>query len=272
MLLYPHINPIALNLGPVKIHWYGIMYLVGFSLAFLLGIYRAKKSDAWNTDLVSDLIVYCALGVVIGGRLGFFLFYNLDGLLRDPLSLFKIWQGGMAFHGGAIGVFLALWLFARKTKKKISEVADFLVPLVPLGLGMGRLGNFINGELWGRVTNVPWAMVFPHVGPEGRHPSQIYEFLLEGVLLFTILWLYTKKPRAPWAPSGMFLLGYGVLRFLVEFVREMDPVSDPVAFGWLTMGQVLSIPMIIIGAWLIFRPQKRNLTGVSDNHTGMENE
>jgi len=259
MLIYPHIDPIALTVGPLRVHWYGIMYLIGFGTAFLLGMIRAKKSEAWNSDLVTDLIMYCALGVVIGGRLGFFLFYNLDGLIRDPISLFKVWQGGMAFHGGVLGVLIAVLLFARKTNKRLSEVSDFLVPLVPLGLGAGRLGNFINGELWGRVTNVPWGMVFPHVGSLPRHPSQIYEFLLEGVLLFLILWFYTSKPRSLWAPTGLFLFGYGVIRFFVEFVRAMDPATDPVAFGWLTMGQLLSLPMVIIGLALIFMPRRSSI-------------
>lgn len=258
MLIYPNIDPIAISLGPLKIRWYGLMYLLGIVLAFLLGMYRAKKDENWNYELVSDVIVYCALGVIIGGRLGYFLFWDWNALIKDPLSVFKLWQGGMAFHGGVLGVAIAMWLFCKKTGKTFAEVSDFIVPLIPLGLGAGRLGNFINGELWGRVTNVPWAMVFRHVDMQPRHPSQIYEFLLEGVLLFTILWVYTMKPRPRLAPSGLFLLGYGVFRFVVEFFRAMDPVTDPVAFGWLTMGQLLCLPMIIVGVIMIVYAYKKN--------------
>jgi len=258
MLIYPKIDPIALSLGPVHIRWYGLMYLTGIAVAFFLGLYRAKRSDDWNVEMVGDLIVYAALGLVIGGRIGFFLFYNWQGFIQDPLSLFKVWQGGMAFHGGGLGVLVSLWWFCRKTGKQFFEVADFLVPLIPLGLGAGRLGNFINGELWGRVTDLPWGMVFKHVDMLPRHPSQIYEFLLEGVLLFTVLWIYSSKPRPRMAVSGLFLAGYGVLRFLVEFVRAMDPISDPVAFGWLTMGQLLSVPMVIVGVVMMIVAYKKS--------------
>lgn len=257
MLTYPSIDPVALSLGPVHIRWYGIMYLTGFALAFLLGLYRANRLDDWDMEMVSDLIVYAALGVVIGGRLGFFLFYNWQGLMDDPLSLFKVWQGGMAFHGGVLGVLVSVWWFCRKTGKKIFEVADFLVPLVPLGLGAGRLGNFINGELWGRVTDVSWGMVFAHVDMSPRHPSQLYEFFLEGVVLFTVLWVYSSKPRPRMAVTGLFLAGYGVLRFLVEFVREMDPSTDPVAWDWLTMGQLLSVPMVLVGVLMMVVAYRR---------------
>lgn len=251
MLVYPKIDPIALSLGPVQIRWYGLMYLTGFAFAFFLGWYRSSQREGWDLEMVSDLIVYAALGVVIGGRVGFFLFYNWQGFIQDPLSLFKVWQGGMAFHGGVLGVLVSVWLFCRKTGKHLFDVSDFLVPLIPLGLGAGRMGNFINGELWGRVTDVPWAMVFGHVDKLPRHPSQIYEFLSEGVLLFSVLWIFSNKPRPRMSVTGLFLAGYGVIRFFVEFVREMDPSTDPVAFGWLTMGQVLSLPMIFGGAVMI---------------------
>lgn len=253
MLYYPNINPVALQLGPVKIHWYGLMYLLGFALAWLLALYRAKKTNSgWDKDQVADFIFYSALGVILGGRIGYMLFYDFSGLIADPLSLFKIWQGGMSFHGGLVGVMLAIWLFARRYKKTWCEVADFAAPLVPLGLAAGRLGNFINGELWGRVTTMPWGMVFPDGGPLPRHPSQIYEFLLEGILLFVILWCFSAKKRPPFAVGALFLLLYGLFRFTIEFFRQPDPQLGFVAFGWLSQGQLLSIPMMLIGAIALF--------------------
>lgn len=253
MLFYPNINPVALKLGPIKIHWYGLMYLLGFGLAWLLALYRAKKpSSGWTKDQVADFIFYSALGVILGGRIGYMLFYDFSGLISNPLSLFKIWQGGMSFHGGLIGVVIAIWLFARRYKKTWCEVADFAAPLVPLGLAAGRIGNFINGELWGRVTTVPWGMVFPGAGPLPRHPSQIYEFLLEGVLLFVILWWFSAKKRPPFAVGALFLLLYGLFRFTIEFFRQPDPQLGFVAFGWLSQGQLLSIPMMLIGAIALF--------------------
>lgn len=260
MLKYPYFNPIAFKIGPIKVHWYGIMYLIGFSVAWLLGIYRAKKpKSGWTTEQIGDLIFYCAIGVILGGRLGYMLFYDFSNFIHHPWIVFRIWDGGMSFHGGLIGVGIALWLFARKTKKHFFDIADFTAPLVPIGLGAGRLGNFINGGLWGRVTYVPWAMVFPDAGPLPRHPSQIYEFLLEGVLLFIILWFYSMKPKPRMAVTGMFLLCYGCFRFFVEFFRQPDPQLGFVAFGWMTMGQVLSIPMIIFGALFLFYAYKRKV-------------
>lgn len=253
MIQYPNINPIALQLGPVKVHWYGLMYLLGFMVAWSLGIYRARRSNGvWTTDQVGDMILYGALGVILGGRIGYMLFYDLAALIHNPLSLFQVWDGGMSFHGGMLGVFIALLLFAKRYHKHIFDVTDFGAPLVPLGLMAGRIGNFINGELWGKVSNVPWAMVFPTGGPLPRHPSQLYEAFLEGLVLFCILWIFSIKPRPRFAVTALFLLCYGVFRFLVEFVRVPDPQYGYLAFGWLTMGQILSAPMIVGGGLLFW--------------------
>ncbi len=258
MLVYPDIHPIAFQIGPIKVHWYGIMYLVGFAGAWLLALYRSRKPNSgWNADQVSDLIFYSALGVILGGRIGYMLFYDLPNFLHNPLIIFRIWDGGMSFHGGLIGVMIAMFLFCRKTKKRFFTVADFTVPLVPIGLAAGRLGNFINGELWGRVTTMPWGMVYPNAGPLPRHPSEIYEFLLEGVALFIILWVYSRKPRPTMAVTALFLLGYGCFRFFAEFFRQPDPQLGFIAFGWVTMGQLLSAPMIVIGLWMLIRAYRR---------------
>lgn len=265
MLHYPSIDPVALQIGPVKIFWYGITYLVGFAIAWLLGQYRAAKQDDWTGEQVTDMMFYMVLGVVVGGRLGYFLFYNPGMFLQAPLEVLRTWHGGMSFHGGLLGVLLGVLFFMRKSKKTFSQVADFLVPLVPVGLGMGRLGNFINGELWGKVTDVPWAMVFPQAGNLPRHPSQLYEFLLEGVVLFTLLWIFSARKRPPLAVTGLFLLGYGVFRFLIELVREPDVEIGVLAFGWFTMGQLLCVPMIIIGGlllWNAYFSKVFNRTGV----------
>ncbi len=253
MITYPHINPILVQIGPVAIHWYGIMYLIGFASAWLLAAYRARRpGSGWTTDQVSDLIFYCALGVLVGGRVGYMLFYALPGLIEHPLSLFKLWDGGMSFHGGLIGVMVSATLFARKTQKSIFAVGDFLVPLVPVGLAAGRIGNFINGELWGRVTTMPWGMVFPAAGPEPRHPSMLYEFALEGVVMFTIIWLYSSKPRPTMSVCGLFFLLYGLFRIVIEFFRQPDPQLGFIAFNWLTMGQLLSVPMVIFGGLMMY--------------------
>ena len=258
MLKYPQFDAVAFHVGPVKVHWYGIMYLIAFLTAWYLAWWRSKKSyTALEPNEVSDLILYAALGVLIGGRTGYMLFYNLPNFLHDPLIIFRVWDGGMSFHGGLLGVLGAMWLYARKIHKSLWDITDFIVPMVPIGLGLGRLGNFINGELWGRITNVPWAMVFPTGGLLPRHPSQLYEFALEGVALFIILWFFSAKSRPRFAVSALFLLGYGGLRFFCEFFRQPDPQLGYLAFGWLTMGQVLSTPMILIGAfslwWIYYR-------------------
>jgi phosphatidylglycerol:prolipoprotein diacylglycerol transferase len=258
MLQYPQIDPIAFSIGPLKVHWYGLMYLVGFIGAWLLASWRAKQPGSqWTVDQVSDLIFYSALGVILGGRIGYMLFYDLPSFIHQPWILFKVWDGGMSFHGGLLGVCLAVWLFARRYKRSWMDVMDFLVPLVPLGLAAGRLGNFINGELWGRVSTASWAMIFPTGGPLSRHPSQLYEFLLEGVTLFIILWWYSAKPRPRFAVSSMFLLWYGAFRFFIEFFRQPDPQLGYLAFGWLTMGQILSFPMILIGLGLLWCTYRR---------------
>lgn len=246
---YPNIDPVAISLGPLQVHWYGLTYLFGFLAAWWLGTLRARRPDShWTPQQVSDLVFYGALGVIVGGRLGYTLFYNFSGFLADPLSLVRIWQGGMSFHGGMIGVLVTFWIFARRTGKRYFEVADFIVPMVPLGLAAGRIGNFINGELWGRASDLPWAMVFPADPLQiARHPSQLYQSLLEGLLLFTVLWLYSSKPRPMAAVTGLFGAGYGVCRIIAEFFREPDAHIGFIAFDWLTMGQLLSLPMVIAG-------------------------
>ncbi|MGB0732351.1 MAG: prolipoprotein diacylglyceryl transferase [Pontibacterium sp.] len=247
------IDPVLLAVGPLKVHWYGMMYLVGFAAAWWLGCYRARKPNSgWTEDQVGDLIFWGALGVVLGGRMGYVVFYNFDRFISEPLWLFAVWEGGMAFHGGLIGVVVALYLWGKKHNKSLIVMGDFVAPLVPIGLGAGRIGNFVGGELWGRVTDVPWAVIFPHAGDGlARHPSQLYQFALEGVVLFTVLWLYSRKQRPPLAVSGLFLLLYGISRSLVELVREPDAHLGFVAFEWLTMGQLLSLPMIILGGMMM---------------------
>lgn len=252
MLNYPAINPIIFQLGPLQVHWYGLMYLFGFASAWALALLRApKQRPPWNSTQISDLIFYSAIGVLVGGRVGYMFFYNFSSLMANPFSLFKVWEGGMSFHGGLIGVVLSMFYFAYKKHKTFFEVSDFVSPLVPLGIAAGRLGNFINGELWGRVTSVSWAMVFPEAGSLPRHPSQLYEFLLEGILLFIIVWVYSAKPRPRMAVSGLFALGYGLMRFVVEFFREPDLQLGFVGWGYFTMGQLLSFPLIMVGLVLL---------------------
>ncbi len=260
MIIYPNIDPIALELGPLKIHWYGLMYLVGFALAWWLSLKRAHQPHSMITvEQISDLIFYCALGVVLGGRLGYVIFYDLPSYFSTPTAIFKVWQGGMSFHGGLLGVMIAMWLYGRKINRRFFEVADFVAPHVPLGLAAGRIGNFINGELWGRATDLPWAMIFPNPTSGGipRHPSQLYQAALEGFALFVILWLFSTRPRPTMAVSALFLIGYGTFRFIVEFVREPDAHLQFLAFNWLTMGQLLSLPMIIIGALMFWWAYRR---------------
>jgi phosphatidylglycerol---prolipoprotein diacylglyceryl transferase len=257
MLTYPTMNPVLAHLGPISIHWYGVMYLLAFGMAWLFGQWRAKKSQGrWAKAHLDELIFYCIVGVIVGGRLGYMIFYAFSTLLANPLSVIEIWQGGMSFHGGLLGVIASMWLFARRYNKSFFDVSDFTSPLVPLGIAAGRLGNFINGELWGRVTSLPWGMVYPHVDNLPRHPSQLYELLFEGLILFWIIWVFSSKPRPQMAVSGLFALGYGVFRFLLEFYRVPDVQYGYLLFH-LTMGQILSLPLIVIGAGLLLLAHKR---------------
>lgn len=253
MISYPQINPIALQLGALKIHWYGLSYIASFAVAWLLTKYRLKKfSYGWSNEAITDFIFYCAMGAVTGGRLGYVLFYGLNFLVLDPWFIFKIWQGGMSFHGGLLGTIAALYLFTKKINGiNCIAILDFAAPLAPLGLAIGRIGNFINGEAFGRATTIPWGMIFPGAGPSPRHPSQLYEALVEGLLLFIILWHYAKKPRPLGTISGLFLVCYGIGRFLCEFFREPDSHIGFILFHHLTMGQLLSIPMALTGLGIL---------------------
>ena len=253
MLIHPAIDPIAFSIGPLHVRWYGLMYLIGFASGYWLLSRRARQPNSgWTEEQVSDLIFYGALGVVIGGRIGYMFFYGWDNIVRDPASILRVWEGGMSFHGGLLGVMFAVWLFGRKTGKTLFEILDFGAPIVPIGLGAGRIGNFINGELVGRTTDVPWGMVFPAVDNMPRHPSQLYEFFFEGIVMFSVLWLVSRKPQPRYAISGLFALMYGVFRFGVEFTRQPDAHLNFVAFQWMTMGQLLSVPLIVVGIYLLF--------------------
>ncbi len=256
MLTYPDIDPVLLQIGGLKIHWYGVMYLLGFSSAWWLGIIQTKRQWAAfkTTEQVSDLIFYSAIGVVLGGRLGYVLFYNLPVYIAHPLDIFKIWQGGMSFHGGLIGVLIAMYLYGKHQGRTFFQTTDFIAPLVPLGLFFGRIGNFINGELWGAPTDWITGMIIPYLKDNvPHHPSQLYEAFLEGLVLFVILWIFASKPRPTMAISGLFLVGYGFFRFLVEFVRLPDAHIGYLMGGWLTMGHILTLPMLIAGSWMLWQ-------------------
>ena len=270
---YVDIDPIAFSVGPLQVHWYGIMYLCAFGIAWWLGQRRRAAGRLPVTaEQFSDLAFYLMLGVILGGRIGYMLFYDTVRLVSNPLSLVRVWEGGMSFHGGLLGVLLAGWIWTRRHGIHFYDAIDFVAPLVPIGLGLGRLGNFIGGELWGRHTDGPWGMIFPRslealgkapdelrsmclageLSSQALHPSQLYEFALEGVVMFALLWWYSRKPRPRYAVSGLFALLYGCFRFAVEFVREPDAKLGYLAFGWLTMGQVLSLPLVAIGLFLLW--------------------
>ena len=275
MIILHQINPIAFGLGPLQVHWYGIMYLLGFGIAWWLGLRRvnAGRLPGVNEQAFGDLLFYGMLGVVLGGRIGYVLFYGFSDLLDDPLMLLRIWEGGMSFHGGLLGVAAAGYWWSRKQGLHFFDVADFVVPLVPAGLGLGRLGNYIGGELWGKVTDGGWGVLFPRapefagwtseqlqtqfdsgaLDPFARHPSQLYQAVLEGLVTFCIVWWFSRKPRPRYAVSGLFLVLYGSFRFLVEFVRVPDVQLGYLAFGWLTMGQLLSLPLIALGLFWLWR-------------------
>jgi len=278
------IDPIALSLGPVQVHWYGLMYLLGFGSAYWLGLRRAREGRlGLDAEQFSDLMFYAMLGVILGGRLGYMLVYGWREWIDDPLALLRVWQGGMSFHGGLVGVMLAVWLWARRRRIALWDALDFVSPLVPPGLAFGRLGNYIGGELWGRHTDLPWGVVFPRapelegIGREAllamhkagelnafaRHPSQLYEALLEGVLLFALVYGASRRPRPRYLVSGLFALGYGLSRFAIEFVREPDAQLGYLAFGWLTMGQVLSLPLVALGITLLWLSRRQPAPAVA---------
>jgi phosphatidylglycerol:prolipoprotein diacylglycerol transferase len=267
MLQYPGFNPIAFEVGPVsvfghelgplKVHWYGIMYLIGFAIAWFLARARAKQpGSTWKPNDVDDLVFYAMLGVILGGRIGYVLFYGLSFWAKDPWYPLKIAEGGMSFHGGMIGVIIALFIYALRHRRAAGDVLDFTVPLPGLGLFFGRIGNFINGELWGKTTTVPWGF---NVNGEVRHASQLYEAFFEGLVLFAIVWWFTSKPRPRWAPGGLFVLIYGTVRFCIEFVRVPDAQLSYLAGGWFTMGQALSVPMILLGIGLLVYAYRRGV-------------
>jgi len=261
MLVHPQFDPVAFAIGPVAVRWYGLMYLLAFTAFFLLGRARILAAAPsvparFSVRDLEDLLFWGAVGTVVGGRLGYALFYKPAHYLANPLEILMVWQGGMAFHGGLAGVLIAIAIFARRRGWTFLEIGDFIAPLVPIGLAAGRLGNFINGELWGRASSLPWAMVFPQAGDGvARHPSQLYQFAGEGLLLFAVLWIASARPRAAGWVSGLFLLGYAVLRFLAEFAREPDAFLGFPIPGF-TMGQLLCIPMAAAGVELMLRARR----------------
>lgn len=260
MLVHPQFDPVAIAIGPIQIHWYGLTYLVAFGLFLWLAKLRVRmpqfRQTGWSQRDVEDLLFFGVMGVILGGRLGYALFYKSGYYLSHPLEILMVWKGGMSFHGGLLGVIVAMAVFARMRDRPFLNVTDLVAPCVPTGLAAGRIGNFINGELWGRAADpsLPWAMVFPQSGTNiPRHPSQLYQFLLEGMLLFVLLWWYARKPRSLGRVSGAFLAGYGFFRFIAEYFREPDSFLGFLALG-LTMGQWLCLPMLAAGAWLMWRP------------------
>lgn len=254
---YPSIDPVALSIGPLQIHWYGLMYVFAFAAGWLLGRWRASRSwSKWTAAQVDDYVTWVMLGVVLGGRLGYILFYDLSFYLAHPLDIFRLWNGGMSFHGGLIGVVTASWIWGRRHGKNLVEMLDFVAPLVPTGLLFGRLGNFINAELWGKVTDSAIGMVFPGAGPLPRHPSQLYEAGLEGLLTFILLWVYSSRPRPQGAVAGLFAVLYSLSRMFVEFFRVPDAHIGYLFGGWFTMGQLLCLPLLGAGLWLMLRSRR----------------
>ena len=261
MLIHPQFDPVALAIGPLAIRWYGLMYLAAFAQFWWLGRHRInlRPASGWTVEQLDDLLFYGVLGVILGGRLGQVLFYEPGYYLPHPLEILAVWKGGMSFHGGFLGVLVAMALWSRKYQRSWLEVTDFIAPLVPLGLAFGRIGNFINGELWGRAAapSLPWAMIFPQAGDMlPRHPSQLYHVGLEGIALFAILWLYSRRERPRGAVSGAFLVGYGAFRFITEYFREPDAGIFGHSYT-ISMGQWLSLPMILIGLWMLLRTRHR---------------
>lgn len=255
MIPYPNISPEIIRIGPFAVRWYGMMYLIGFAASYFLVRYQIKRKGLnLPGDFVESIYSYLILGLLLGARLGYVIFYNPSYYLQHPLEIFAVWHGGMSFHGGLIGSVIAGILFCRRLKIDVWQVADLIIVTAPIGLGLGRLGNFINGELYGRVTDVPWAMVFPSGGPLPRHPSQLYEFFLEGIVLFTVLWILKDKGFRSGILFSVFVILYGLFRFFVEFFREPDPQIGFI-LGIFTMGQVLSSIMVIFGLWLFFMRQ-----------------
>ena len=261
MIPFPDIDPVAFRLGPVAVHWYGLAYIAGIALAWIYLSRRARRAPGdWRSDQVADLVFYAALGAVLGGRIGYVLFYNFAEFLQAPASIFAVWRGGMSFHGGGLGLVLALGWYAHNHGRRFLVVSDFVLPAVPIGLGIGRVANFVNQELWGAPTTLPWGVVFSHpaAGALARHPSQLYEALLEGVCLFIILHLISTQGRAVGTVSAWFLMLYAVFRSAVEFVREPDAHIGYLGWGWVTMGQVLSLPMLIAGLAILLVVSPRN--------------
>nr|WP_312640030.1 prolipoprotein diacylglyceryl transferase [Candidatus Nitrospira allomarina] len=256
-LPYPDIDPVFFRIGPLALRWYGLMYLLGLAGAYwLIKSRAATRNISLPPQQLSDLIVYAAFGVFLGGRLGYVLFYNLPFYLDHPLKIFAVWEGGMSFHGGLIGTCIAIWIFCKTRGFPVWPIADLAAGAAPIGLGFGRMGNFINGELFGRPTDVEWCMVFPHGGPECRHPSQLYEAGLEGLALFALLWVINRRSTPPGTIFWTFICGYGVARFFVEFFREPDSHLGFI-FQWITMGQLLCIPMVAVGVFMIVRGYKQ---------------
>lgn len=291
-IVHPQFDPVALRLGSIEMHWYGLMYLLAFAMAYFLAWYRSRQRSDFSAEMVSDLVFFGAMGVILGGRIGYVILYNFSEFLANPLYLFKVWEGGMSFHGGFVGVMVAMWLFAKKYKKAPFTVLDFIAPCVPTGLLFGRIGNFINGELWGRVSesNFTYLMYFPQAlradyelitaNPtlaaisqtiDGyqllpRHPSQLYQAASEGVLLFVLLWWFSSKPRPRYAVSALFLLGYGISRFITEFFRQPD-VGYALFFGWMSKGQLYSLPMIIAGVVLFIIAYQKRIYDIPTHQT-----